>query len=167
LEPVLHVGKEGVTDTLVREAEAVLARHELVKVRVQSEAPEHRKDTATDLATRAKATLVQVLGRTFLLFKRHPKKPKIVVPGLPLPDAEAKGSGAKKNRRTGKPTRTGTRERNARARAHGMSPGAFAEATAQRGGSSERGRRGARTTPSRAPSRGPSRRTRQDDGDES
>jgi len=80
LDPVLHVGKEGVTDAVVTATNAQLLRHELIKVRVLQEAPEDRKDTATALAERTQSTLAQVLGRTFLLYKRNPKKPKIVLP---------------------------------------------------------------------------------------
>lgn len=80
LEPVLHVGKEGLTDAVVEAAAAQLLRHELIKVRVLTEAPDDRKETAETLAERTGATLAQVLGRTFLLYKRHPKKPKISLP---------------------------------------------------------------------------------------
>jgi RNA-binding protein len=80
LSPVIHVGKEGVTDGLVGATNAVLLAHELVKVRVQQEAPVDRKETAEDLASKTESALAQVLGRTFLLYKKHPKKPKIQLP---------------------------------------------------------------------------------------
>ncbi len=80
LDPVIAVGKNGITPSLVRETASALLQHELVKVRVQREAPLDRKDVAVQLAEATDATLAQVLGRTFLLYKRHPKKPKIVLP---------------------------------------------------------------------------------------
>lgn len=80
LDPVIAVGKGGVTESLVKEAERVLLRHELIKVRVQQEAPGERKEIAQELAKATNAVLAQVLGRTFLLYKRHPKTPKIVLP---------------------------------------------------------------------------------------
>jgi RNA-binding protein len=79
LDPVIAVGKAGVTDGLAREAERALLQHELIKVRVMQEAPIDRHEAATALAEATGATLAQVLGRTFLLYKRHPKKPKIVL----------------------------------------------------------------------------------------
>jgi glucan phosphorylase len=39
-----------------------------------------RKEAGPDLANRTGATLAQVLGRTLLLYKRHPSKPKIEIP---------------------------------------------------------------------------------------
>lgn len=80
LQPVLWIGKEGITDPLVSAANAAILKHELIKVKVLSEAPIEREAAATELAARTETTLAQVLGRTFLLYKRHPQKPKIVLP---------------------------------------------------------------------------------------
>ena len=81
LDPIVQVGKEGVTEGLVAAAGQALLDHELVKVRIGSEAPEDRKETAAALAAAAKAELIQVLGRTCLIYKRHPNKPTILLPG--------------------------------------------------------------------------------------
>jgi RNA-binding protein len=80
LAPVVMIGKEGITDALVAAAKAALLTHELIKVRVQAEAPVDRKEGADALAQASGAVLAQVLGRTFLLYRRHPKKPKITLP---------------------------------------------------------------------------------------
>ncbi len=80
LNPVLAVGKEGVTAALAAETERALLAHELVKVRVHQEAPAERHEVAAELASATTATLVQVLGRTILLYKRHPNEPKISWP---------------------------------------------------------------------------------------
>jgi RNA-binding protein len=81
LAPVVLVGKEGITDGLVAAASAALLRHELIKVKVHGEAPLDRKEAAVVMAERTDSALAQVLGRTFLLYKAHPKKPRIVLPG--------------------------------------------------------------------------------------
>ena len=80
LSAVVSIGKDGITDGVVDAANAALLTHELIKVRVQTEAPLDRKEAASDLANRTSSSLAQVLGRTFLLYKRHPKKPKIELP---------------------------------------------------------------------------------------
>jgi RNA-binding protein len=76
----VQIGKEGITDGVVTATREALLAHELVKVRILAEAPVDRKDAGPELAERAGAALAQVLGRTLLLYKRHPHKPKIVVP---------------------------------------------------------------------------------------
>lgn len=80
LDPVVQIGKDGITDAVVAQTKAQLLAHELVKVRVSADAPVDRKDAGAELATRAGATLAQTLGRTLLLYKRHPHKPKIDLP---------------------------------------------------------------------------------------
>jgi RNA-binding protein len=80
LAPVVSIGKDGMTEGLVDATKAALLTHELIKVRVQQEAPVDRKEVAGELAARTDSGLAQILGRTFLLYKRNPKKPKIVLP---------------------------------------------------------------------------------------
>ncbi len=80
LAATLHVGHEGVSEAVVRQADALLEAHELVKVRVGDNAPEDRHATAEDLARRTHADLAQVLGRTALLYRRRTREPTIVLP---------------------------------------------------------------------------------------
>ena len=49
-------------------------------MKVGTESPIDRKEAGPELATKTGATLAQVLGRTLLLYKRHPSKPKIELP---------------------------------------------------------------------------------------
>lgn len=81
LAATLHVGQEGVSEAVVRQAGAELASHELVKVRVGDNAPADRHATAAELARRTGAELAQVLGRTALLYRRRRENPTIVLPG--------------------------------------------------------------------------------------
>lgn len=80
LDPVVHIGREGITDAVVRATKEQLHAHELIKVKVSADAPIDRKDAGAELAEKAGASLAQTLGRTVLLYKRHPHKPKIVLP---------------------------------------------------------------------------------------
>jgi len=54
------------------------AEGEEVGFAVASEVDE--AEAAAELAERTESGLAQVLGRTFLLYKAHPRKPKIVLP---------------------------------------------------------------------------------------
>ena len=80
LDPVVQIGKDGITDALVAATTEALRTHELIKVKVGSECPIDRKEAGPELAAKTGATLAQVLGRTLLLYKRHPSKPKIELP---------------------------------------------------------------------------------------
>lgn len=79
-DPIVNIGKEGVTPTVVQSAQEAIKKRELIKVRVLQNSPEEPKDAITVLAERCNANLVQVIGRNGLLFKRNFDKPKIELP---------------------------------------------------------------------------------------
>jgi RNA-binding protein len=76
LSPVVQVGKEGVTEPVLRQLDEALAAHELVKVKVGTESPEDRFDVADRMGEEAGAQVAQILGRTVLVYRRHPEKPR-------------------------------------------------------------------------------------------
>jgi RNA-binding protein len=80
LEPVVQIGKEGLSAPVVAAVDAALVVHELVKIKVGQGAPERRHEAAAQLAERTASTEVQVLGNTVLLYRRHPENPKIELP---------------------------------------------------------------------------------------
>jgi RNA-binding protein len=80
LEPVVHMGKEGLTEGLMQALDAALTQHELIKVRLGEAAGDERHGIAEALAEAVTAELVQVLGRTLLLYRRREKDPEIVLP---------------------------------------------------------------------------------------
>lgn len=80
MDPILQVGKEGVTDAVVTSANEALEARELIKGRVLQNSAEDPKAAAEDLANRTGAELVQVIGRNFLLYKESKDKPAIILP---------------------------------------------------------------------------------------
>ncbi len=80
LDPVVQVGKGGVTRAVVAQVAGALLDHELIKVKIGTEAPTDRKIAAGQLASQTASDVVQVIGRTVILYKPHPKKPTIKVP---------------------------------------------------------------------------------------
>jgi len=79
LDPVVFVGKQGITDAVLAELESVLKQKELVKLRLQDSAGD-RKEVARELAAKSGCELIQVLGRTVLLYRRNEEKPVLVLP---------------------------------------------------------------------------------------
>ncbi|MCC6553834.1 MAG: ribosome assembly RNA-binding protein YhbY [Polyangiaceae bacterium] len=80
LEPLVQLGKGGLTEGVSAAVDAALERHELVKVRLGTECPDERDDVAGALSSGLRAEVAQTLGRTILLYRRHPKEPKIELP---------------------------------------------------------------------------------------
>jgi RNA-binding protein len=79
-KPVVQVGSQGVTPGVVQALDEALLRHELVKVRVDGDAPAPVDEIGAELASGTRAALAQTIGRTLLLYRPHPKKPRIVLP---------------------------------------------------------------------------------------
>ena len=68
LEPFVHVGKGGLSAGVLDQAEAALARHELVKVRLIADR-EERGEQAAELAQRTGAELIGTIGRVAILYR--------------------------------------------------------------------------------------------------
>lgn len=80
MDPILQVGKGGITETVVNQTNEVLEARELIKCRVLQNCLEEPKTLADKLAEQVQADLVQVIGRNFLLFRPSKNKPVIVLP---------------------------------------------------------------------------------------
>lgn len=83
MNPIVQIGKTGVSDTLLDSAREALVARELIKVKVLQNCVEEPKVALADLATAVAAELVQVIGRNGLLYKRNrnpEKKNKIELP---------------------------------------------------------------------------------------
>ena len=79
-KPVVFVGKDGVTDAVVTAVAEAHAGDELIKVRVLDTCEDDRNEVAAALAERTGSALVQVLGRTLLLYRPDPESPEIHLP---------------------------------------------------------------------------------------
>lgn len=80
MDPILQVGKGGVTESVITQADGVLETRELIKGRILPNSVEDVKGAAQELAERTNAELVQVIGRNFLLYRESKKKPLIILP---------------------------------------------------------------------------------------
>jgi RNA-binding protein len=94
LSPVVQVGKEGVSDAVLHQLDEQLAVHELVKVKIGTETPEDRFEAAERLGEASGAQVAQILGRTVLVYRRHPERPRFEPkPAERTPRAPAPASG--------------------------------------------------------------------------
>ncbi len=78
--PILQIGKDGVTPMVVASAEEVFNRRELFKGSVLKTCPDLPEVAADKLASRTHAELVRVIGRKFILYRADKDNPKIVLP---------------------------------------------------------------------------------------
>lgn len=92
LRPSVNVGKGGASENVLRHLRALLGRRELIKVRLLEAATEHRHAAARQLADRAEAALVDLVGRVVVLYKPNQQLPperRIQLPQRQPPPAKA------------------------------------------------------------------------------
>lgn len=83
LEPLISIGKEGMTDNVVRASLQELTARELIKIKIASNSQVDKKVAAEFMPAATESHLVQIIGKTLLLYKENPKKNKeqrIVLP---------------------------------------------------------------------------------------
>ena len=75
LEPIIQLGKEGISDNLITQIDDTLDARELIKIRVHLEtAPEGPKELAQQLAQRLQAEVIQVIGGIIVLYREADKE---------------------------------------------------------------------------------------------
>lgn len=81
LEPIVHIGKEGVSEESIATTEDAFRRRELIKVRVLKTAPDDADTTAKALAEATNSDVAGRVGFTFLIYKPNPSiKNRIELP---------------------------------------------------------------------------------------
>jgi RNA-binding protein len=74
LSPKVMIGRQGITDHLIASAEAVLVTDELIKIKITGNSEVDRQRAAEVIAERTKSSIVQVLGKTILLYRENRDK---------------------------------------------------------------------------------------------
>lgn len=79
-KPIFQVGKGGINENMCVQLNAALEAHELIKVSVLKNCDEEPKDVGAELACQLNAELVQVIGRTIVLYKESKENKEIKLP---------------------------------------------------------------------------------------
>ena len=77
IETILQVGKDGIGENLIRQADDALEARELIKGRVLDNNIEYdARSAAQALAKATRSEVVQVIGTRFVLYRESHSKPK-------------------------------------------------------------------------------------------
>ena len=80
LSPVVRIGRAGVTPAVIEETKKSILAHELIKVRIETDEGEARREIAAELARAADAEVAGTIGKQAILYRRRDEKPKIKLP---------------------------------------------------------------------------------------
>lgn len=71
LHPVVMIGQQGLTESVIRETDAALTAHELIKVRVLGDDRQERIAMCEALCDAVDAQLVQHIGKLLVLWRKN------------------------------------------------------------------------------------------------
>jgi len=79
MNPLVQVGKSGVSSEIVTELDRILTEHELIKVKISAMSKEDFTEIAESITDKVKAQLVHTIGRTAILYRetKNPDRKKI------------------------------------------------------------------------------------------
>ena len=76
MDTILHVGKDGISENLIKQADDALEARELIKGRVLENSIYTAREAAEELSVATRSEVVQVIGSKFVLFRYQHKKDK-------------------------------------------------------------------------------------------
>ncbi|MDD4377539.1 MAG: ribosome assembly RNA-binding protein YhbY [Eubacteriales bacterium] len=80
LDPTVYIGKQGLTENIIKEIETGLECRELVKVKIQDGCLLDPKETANKISETLEAEFVQAIGKKFTLYRESKDNKQIELP---------------------------------------------------------------------------------------
>ena len=76
MDPIVHIGKDGISENLARQADEALEARELIKCRVLENSLLTAREACDELSHLTRSEQVQVIGTKFVLYRESRSKPK-------------------------------------------------------------------------------------------
>ena len=76
LNPVVYIGKEGLTETVVSAIDEALDILELIKIKIVNTDKISKHEAADQIPDLSRSHLVQLIGKTLLVYRPNKKKKK-------------------------------------------------------------------------------------------
>lgn len=80
LTSIFQIGKNGISDNLIKQIDDALEARELIKLNVLDTSPDEAINIANSLAHNTNSELVQIVGNKITLFRQKKKDSKINLP---------------------------------------------------------------------------------------
>jgi len=80
LQPLVHIGKSGLTESVITQIEEALEAKELIKVTILQNCDQDKNEIAAKLEEQDGIEVVQVIGKIIVLYKESVEKKRIELP---------------------------------------------------------------------------------------
>ena len=71
IDTIVHIGKDGISDNLVKQANDALEAREIIKCKVLENAMLTAREACEQMARLTRSEPVQVIGTKFVLYRQH------------------------------------------------------------------------------------------------
>ena len=75
-ETIVHIGKDGISENLIKQVNDALEARELIKGRVLENSMYTAREAAEELCLPTRSEVVQVIGSKFVLYRQQPNRDK-------------------------------------------------------------------------------------------
>jgi len=82
LEPLMQIGKGGVTSNVIKQIDDALEARELIKITILNNSMLESKETANQIAQSLQAEFVQSIGNKFTIYRESKDKKVIELPKI-------------------------------------------------------------------------------------
>ena len=76
IDTIVHIGKDGITENLVKQADDALEAREIIKCKVQEDSLLTAREACEELSRLTRSEQVQVIGTKFVLYRMQHDKSK-------------------------------------------------------------------------------------------
>lgn len=80
IDPILQIGKSGVTESVLKQIDESLEARELIKVKVLNNSLLDANEVANDVSEKLRAEFVQSIGNKFVIYRESQDKKQIELP---------------------------------------------------------------------------------------
>lgn len=80
IDTILIIGKGGITDQVIKQADDALTAREIIKGKVLENSDLSSRQVADQLSEVTSSDVVQVIGSKFVLYRPNPDEPQIKLP---------------------------------------------------------------------------------------
>lgn len=77
LDPIVRIGKDGITDSLIQSILEAIDSRELLKVKILQNCEKEKDEVLEELSKCNEFEVVGIIGRTIILFRENKDKPAI------------------------------------------------------------------------------------------
>jgi RNA-binding protein len=80
IDPIFQIGKASLTPEIIEALDSALEKRELIKVSVLKNCADDPNEIADMIAERTHASVVKVIGKKMIFYRKPKKNPKIKLP---------------------------------------------------------------------------------------